>query len=174
MKEINIYDFNRNPFEDFGKNWMALTAGTKEHGFNTMTIAWGHIGSLWERDIHSNRLPTIICYVRPTRYTKQFLDREDYFTVTAFDESYRNTLGFIGSHSGRDIDKIASTRLTTVFENNTTYFAEGNLVYICKKLYHAPLIENGFIDKGLVDFNYPEKDFHEMYVGEIIKVLSKD
>lgn len=174
MKEIDIYDLNRNPFEDFGKNWMALTAGTKEHGFNTMTIAWGHIGSLWERDSHSNRLPTIICYVRPTRYTKQFLDKEDYFTLTSFDESYRNTLGFIGSHSGRDVDKISSVGLTPVFENNTTYFAGGNLVYICKKLYHAPLIENGFTDRNLVDFNYPEKDFHEMYVGEIIKVLSKD
>lgn len=174
MKEMNINDLSRNPFEDFGKNWMALTAGTKEHGFNTMTIAWGHIGCLWERDSHSNKLPTIICYVRPTRYTKQFLDKEDYFTLTAFDESYRNTLGFIGSHSGRDVDKISSARLTPVFENDSTYFAEGNLVYICKKLYHAPLIEKGFIDKDLVTFNYPKKDFHEMYVGEIIKVLSKD
>lgn len=74
-----------------------------------MTIAWGHIGCLWERNTHSNRLPTIICYVRPCRYTKRFLDNEEYFSVTAFDENYRKVLGYIGTHSGRDIDKIAST-----------------------------------------------------------------
>nr|AFN84541.1 hypothetical protein [uncultured bacterium scaffold00090] len=42
--------------------------------------------------------------------------------------------------------------------------------YICRTLYHAPLLEDGFVDKGLIDFNYPNRDFHEMYIGEIIKV----
>ena len=56
---------------------------------------------------------------------------------------------------------------------NTTYFAEADLVLICRKLYHAPLLETGYMDHGLIDFNYPERDFHEMYVGEIVKVLKK-
>ena len=173
MKEIDINHFMTDPFVDFGKNWMALTAGNKERGFNAMTIAWGHIGSLWERDQHTNRLPTLICYVRPSRYTKKFIDSEEYFTVTAFDEEYRRSLAYLGTHSGKDEDKINKAGLTPVFDQGTTYFREGKLVYICKKLYHAPLVEKGFIDKGIVDFNYPKRDFHEMYVGEIIKILVK-
>ena len=74
MKEIAIQDLQLNPFAVFGKDWMALTAGNEQNGYNTMTIAWGHLGSIWERSNHRNCLPTAICYVRPSRYTKEFAD----------------------------------------------------------------------------------------------------
>lgn len=77
----------------------------------------------------------------------------------------------MGSHSGRDEDKAANAGLTPIFAEETTYFAEASMVFICRKLYHAPLQETGFVDKHLIDENYPLKDFHEMYIGEIIKVL---
>ncbi len=80
----------------------------------------------------------------------------------------------MGTHSGRDENKIAKAGLTPVFESNTIYFKEAKLVFICRKLYHAPLQEDGFVDKSLVVNNYPQKDFHEMYVGEILKVLVKE
>lgn len=171
-KEIAIKDIEINPFITFGENWAALAVGNVEDGYNAMTIAWGHFGTLWERDSHSNRLPTAICYVRPSRYTKNFLDKERYFTISCFDGNYKKALGYLGSRSGRDGDKIKAAGLTPEFADNTVYFSEAQTVYICRKLYQAPLIETGFVDKGLIDFNYPAKDFHEMYVGEIIKVLS--
>lgn len=171
MKEISIKDIKINPFQMFGENWAALAAGNLENGYNAMTIAWGHLGTLWERDSHTNHLPTAICYVRPSRYTKNFLDKESYFTISCFSDEYKKALGYLGSHSGSNSDKIKNSGLTPEFINNTTYFAEAQTVYICRKLYQAPLLESGFAEKGLVDFNYPLKDFHEMYVGEIIKVL---
>ena len=61
MKEIAIQDLHLNPFAIFGKDWMALTAGNEQNGYNTMTIAWGHLGSIWERGNHRNCLPTAIC-----------------------------------------------------------------------------------------------------------------
>lgn len=172
MKEIPLTKLNIDPFTVFGEDWMALTAGNQCSGFNTMTVAWGQFGSLWERDRHTNRLPTITCYVRPSRHTKAFMDHEEYFTLSHFPKEYKKALGYLGSHSGRDGDKITPIGLTPVFAGNTTYFAEADLVFLCRKLYSAPLAESGFVDRRLIDFNYPQGDFHTMYVGEIVKILT--
>ena len=174
MKEIDIKELQVNPFNLFGKDWMALTAGTEKDGFNTMTVAWGHLGSIWERGNHRNCLPTAICYVRPSRYTKKYMDKEEYFTLSHFTPEYKKALGYLGSHSGRNEDKVKATGLTPVFSDETTYFAEADLVFICRRLYQAPLLETGYADKELIDFNYPDRDFHEVYIGEIVKVLVAD
>ena len=171
MREIAIDELQVAPFSLFGKDWMALTAGNESNGYNTMTIAWGHLGSLWDRDSQSNVLPTVTCYSRPSRYTKEFLDREDLFTISHFPKEYRKALGYLGNHSGRDENKVEKVGLTPVFAYGTTYFAEADLVFVCRKLYSSELKEEGFVEKSLVDFNYPKKDFHTMYVGEVLKVL---
>lgn len=80
----------------------------------------------------------------------------------------------MGSHSGRSEDKAKNAGLTPTFIENTTAFAEASMVFVCRKLYYAPLVESGFVDQSLIESNYPDKDFHEMYVGEIIKVLVKE
>ena len=174
FKEIDYKDLKINPMTMFGEDWMALTAGNENKGYNSMCIAWGHMGTVWERDSHANRLPTVTCFVRPQRYTKDFLDREELFTVSHFPSAMKKTLGYIGSHSGRDGDKIKDAGLTPIFDGGATYFEEADMVFVCRKLYQAPLVESGFVDNGLIDFNYPEKDYHEMYIGEIIKVLIKE
>ena len=174
FREVDYKELSLNPMTLFGDDWMALTSGNKEQGFNSMCIAWGHMGTLWERDSHSNRLPTVTCFVRPGRHTKGIMDKEELFTLSRFPEKYRKNLAYLGTHSGRDGDKIKNSGLTAVQEDGTMYFDEADIVLVCRKLYQAPLIEDGFIDRGLIDFNYPEKDYHEMYIGEIIKVLIKE
>lgn len=174
MKEISIKDIKVNPFTVFCENWMALSAGNKEDGYNTMTVGWGHFGSIWESEGHKRCLPTAICYVRPSRYTKEFIDKEDYFTLSGFDPSYKKVLGYLGSRSGKDENKIEKVGLTPVFEEGTTYFDEADIVYICRKIYHGALKEQNFIDTQLIDNSYPKRDFHEVYIGEIVKVLVKD
>lgn len=84
FKEVNIAEFQTKPFEIFGKDFMALCAGSEQNGCNAMTIAWGHLGSLWERGSHANRLPTVTCFVRPSRYTRKFMDNEPYFALCTF------------------------------------------------------------------------------------------
>ncbi len=165
MKEINFKELSFNPMTMVGEDWLALTAGTKDSGFNSMTCSWGHMGNIWGK-------PSIVVYVRPQRYTKEFVDREDIFTVCFFDD-HKKELSYIGSHSGKDEDKIAAAGLTPVFEDGITYFKEAKLVFVCRKLYRAPLQEDGFICKDTMERCYPEKDFHDMYVGEIIKVLAE-
>lgn len=115
-------------------------------------------------------LPTTLIYIRPQRYTKEFIDREAFYTLSFFPEKYKKTLAYLGTHSGRDGDKVFNTGLTPVFGADSTWFEEAKLVLVCRKLYHTPLLEEGFTDFKIIEQNYPERDFHKLYIGEIVAV----
>lgn len=170
MKETHYSELNINPMTKIAKEWMLITAGT-EGGYNTMTASWGHMGAIWG---HGGGTPTTCVYVRPQRYTKEFMDREPLYTLCFFPPEYKKALGYLGSHSGRDEDKVAKMGLTPVFADGTTFFAEADLVIVCRKLYRAPLLEECFVDKEIVEDNYPNRDFHDLYIGEILKVYVKE
>lgn len=169
MKEIRIKDMSFNPFQLIGKEWMLITAGNPQIGCNTMTASWGHLGCLWG---HND--PTAVVYIRPSRYTKQFVDRTDHFALCVMNGAFKKQMAYLGSASGRYEDKIAAAGLTPVFAEGTTYFAEAKMVFICQKLYASELQENGFIHQETIDENYPLRDFHTMYVGKIEKVLVQE
>lgn len=166
MKKIDISELQMNPMTKIGKEWMLVTAGCQERGYNTMTASWGHLGHIWGFD-------TSVIYVRPQRYTKQFVDREEKYTLCFF-PGYKKEMGYLGTKSGRDEDKVAAVGLTPVFGDGFTYFAEASLVLVCRKLYQAPLKEEYFLDKSIVTDDYPNKDFHDLYVGEILEVYVND
>ena len=170
MREVDISELNFNPVTMIDQEWMLITAGV-EGNYNTMTASWGHIGSIWG---HGKKAATSGVYVRPQRYTKEFVDREPLYTLSFFGPEYKNALGYLGSHSGRDEDKVAKAGLTPVFGDGYTYFAEANLVLVCRKLYRAPILEEGFLDRETLEKNYPSRDFHDLYVGKIEKVLISD
>ena len=113
-------------------------------------------------------------YIRPSRYTKEFLDKEGYFSLCVMDKSFKKEMAYLGSASGRDEDKIGKAGITPVYADDTVYFEEAKLVLICKKVYQAELQESGFIYQSTLDESYPERDFHTMYVGKIEKVLVRD
>lgn len=178
MKEINYKDMKFNPFNLIGGEWMLVTAGN-EQKCNTMTASWGHLGCLWG---HND--PTAVIYLRPSRYTKEFVDEEGYFSLCVMDKSFKKQMAYLGSVSGRDEDKIGKAGLTPVYADrstsgrlqgkNTVYFEEAKLVLICKKLYQSELQEDGFLYQDTIDEKYPQRDFHTMYVGKIEKVLVRD
>ena len=156
MKEINYKDMKFNPFNLIGGDWMLVTAGNEQSGCNTMTASWGHLGCLWGNN------------------AKKFVDEEPYFTLCVMDKSFKKQMAYLGSVSGRDEDKIAKTGLTPVYADNAVYFQEAKLVLVCKKMYASELQESGFFYKDTIDENYPQRDFHTMYVGKIEKVLVRD
>ena len=153
-----------NPFTLIGKDWALLTAGG-ETGFNPMTVSWGNMGVMWNKNI-------VTVYVRPQRYTKEFIDRSDKFTLSFFEESMRPALKLCGSKSGRDLNKVEATGLTPIFEDGTTCFAEAKLVLECKKIYQDKIRPEGFLTPYIKDC-YPQEDYHIIYMGEILKVLTK-
>ena len=166
MKQIEINEFSENPFKLIGSDWMLITA-KKGEKTNMMTASWGGVGILWNK-------PVATIYVRPQRYTKEFIDNEEYFSLCVLPEEYRQILNYCGTKSGRDEDKIAETKLTIDESEKVPIFKESRLVLICKKLYAQDLTEQSFIDKSLVEKNYQAKDFHTMYIAEIEKILTNN
>jgi flavin reductase (DIM6/NTAB) family NADH-FMN oxidoreductase RutF len=164
FKEIGPEEIGDNPFKLIGKDWMLITAGTKD-AYNTMTGAWGGLGVLWERKI-------CFCVIRPTRYTYEFMEKSDRYTLTFLDEHYRDILTYCGSKSGRDVNKVTETGLTPVSTGDAVYFAEGRLVLVCRKIYHQDITPDNFADPKMDEF-YPLKDYHRMYVGEIQQCLTR-
>lgn len=162
--EVNPLELSCNPFQMIGKDWALVTAGD-ETGCNTMTVSWGAMGVLWNKNI-------VTVFIRPQRYTKEFLDRFDNFTLSFYEESSREALKLCGRKSGRDMDKIKAAGLTPVHENGTTYFEEARLVLECKKIYLDKIRPEGFLDPS-IQKNYPENDYHLIYMGEITRVLQK-
>lgn len=177
MKEVSPYDLKINPSEIFGGDWMLLTAGNQESGYNTMTVSWGQIGSLWGKNNVDGKHwghPVATVFVRPQRYTKEFMDREEYFTLSVFDKAHKKALAYLGARSGRDEDKVSKMGLEPVYFDGTTYISQAELVLVCRKLYQAPILEDHFVDESIREETYPLKDYHEMYIGKIEKVLVAD
>ena len=162
--EINPDELNESAFRLIGKEWMLITAGTLK-SWNTMTASWGAMGELWFK-------PVAFAFIRPTRYTFEFANREDRFTLSFFDEPFRDRLEYCGSHSGRDCDKAAETGLTP-FEagEGCVAFEEARLILVCRKLYFQDLNPEHFLDPAIDADCYPGKDYHRMYVGEVLRVL---
>ena len=165
MRSVDIHSLQFNPFDKIGNEWMLITAGD-ETAHNTMTASWGGVGVIWSK-------PVSTCYVRPQRYTFEFTEKYEYYSLCFFDETYRPALNLCGSKSGRDMDKDAAAGLTCEFRNGVPYYKEASLVLICRKLYGQFLTEDSFTDASIYARNYPEHDLHKMYIGEILEVLEK-
>jgi flavin reductase (DIM6/NTAB) family NADH-FMN oxidoreductase RutF len=142
-------------------------AAEKEGRVNTMTASWGGLGVIWSRNV-------AYVVIRPQRYTKEFIDASDTLSLSFYDEAYRNKLNYLGAVSGRDEDKIAKAGLTRVDCEGVPYFDEANLVLICRKLYAQELKPECFIDKSLDGKYYPDKDYHTMFIVEIVKALMEE
>lgn len=156
-----------NPFRLFDKDWTLITAGKPER-FNTMTASWGGLGVLWHKNVAT-------IYVRPSRYTFEFLEREDFFTLSFFEEKYRLALNLFGAASGRDLDKVKASGLTPVTDaSGASYYAEARLVLILRKIYFQDMDPDNVRNIDLGDLYAVGEAFHRMYVGEVVKVLRKD
>lgn len=165
MKEISPKEIERNTFNLIGNDWMLITA-ENDKKVNTMTASWGGLGVFCNKDV-------AFTFIRPQRYTKEFVDNSDTFSISVFPDKYRNELSYLGKVSGRDENKIEKANLTVKHKNGTPYFEEANLVLICNKMCATDLSADSFIQKELCDKFFASDDFHTLYISEIIKVLVK-
>lgn len=164
FKKTTWEALNENAIKLIGQDWMLITAGNSDTSFNMMTASWGGMGWLWEK-------PVSYIFVRPQRYTYQFTEREPLYTVTFYEEKYRDILRKMGSVSGRNFDKMKNSGLTPFrTENGSVAFQEARIILECRKLYASEILEQSFVDTALAKKIYPNKDFHKMYVGEIVNV----
>ncbi len=160
FKNIKPGEIEENPFKMIGTEWMLLTAGVIDN-YNTMTAAWGGFGFAWNKNV-------CYVYIRPQRYTFEFAERFDYFTMTFFEEEYRKALKFCGTKSGRDFDKAKETGITPIStEHDNVIFREGHLAIECRKLYYQDITPDNILDESI------KADYHRLYVGEVMNVYRK-
>jgi flavin reductase (DIM6/NTAB) family NADH-FMN oxidoreductase RutF len=167
LNRVNVKNLTDNIFKLLDNDWMLITAGDLKD-YNTMTASWGTFGILWNK-------PIAFCFIRPQRYTIEFVTKAEMFTLSFFEEKYRDALNFCGSHSGRQTDKTLQTGLTSVVnENGSIYFSEARLVLECRKLYSDSLKSENFFKDTLIKDIYPKGDFHHFFIGEIINCYSSE
>lgn len=167
FEKITWEELNDNAIRMIGHDWFLIGSGSIENGYNMMTASWGNIGWLWQK-------PVSIIYVRPQRYTHEYTEKEDFYTITFYKEEYKEILRLMGTVSGRDFDKINDSGLTAIeTENGSVGFKEAYLILECKKLYCDVIKKENFYDPELSESIYPSKDFHTMYIGEIVNVWRK-
>lgn len=162
--EIDPLEIEGNVFRMIGRDWMLISAGQPD-GFNTMTASWGGLGCIWNAN-------TAAALVRPSRYTYEFMERERYFSLSFLDNGYRRALQMCGSTSGRNTNKVADAGLTPCFDAPAPYFAQAQLVLICRKLYTSDIDPEYFLDPT-IQAHYKDGDYHRLYLGEIVKVLKQ-
>ena len=151
-------------FDLFAKKWALLTAGSIDH-FNTMTIGWGGLGTLWGKSV-------VTVYVKPSRYTHGFIEDNDLFTVSFYPEEYRKDLGTLGKLSGRDTDKLAQTSLHAKETGGGVSFEEAEITLVAKKIYSQEL-DTAKLPPEVVQRNYSTEAPHTMYVGVIVEIIEK-
>ncbi len=164
MEKIDIKRLNDNVFELIGKEWILIAAGSCDH-FNMMTASWGCLGWLWNK-------PVAVIFVRPERYTHDFVERREYVTLSFLGNSpeMRQAYNVCGTKSGRDCDKVAETGLKPVAtEHGNVAFEQSRLTLECRKLYKDSIKPDGFIDSSIAKW-YGGKagGYHDVYVMEIV------
>jgi flavin reductase (DIM6/NTAB) family NADH-FMN oxidoreductase RutF len=155
---VRADELNENAIKLIGTDWMLITAGTIDN-MNTMTASWGGLGMLWNRHV-------AFIFIRPQRYTYQFVEREDYFTCSFYDERFRSMLNFCGTYSGRDCNKPLEVGISPIKVGHSIAFSEARLIIECKKIYYQDINRENFL-ADFINKHYPESDYHRMFIGEI-------
>lgn len=165
VSKIDLNDFTPDIFNLWNNRWFLLTCGDYKKGdFNTMTVSWGSFGIMWNK-------PFAQVVVRPTRYTYEFMEKYDNFTLSSFSEKHRKELSFLGSKSGRAVDKIKISGLKPIASEKVSspVFAEADLTIECRKIYWHDFKPENFLSPEIIT-HYKHEDFHREYFGEIINL----
>ncbi len=155
-------EFTTDVLSVFDKKWALLTAGGSTN-FNTMTISWGGLGTIWGK-------PVATVYVRTSRYTHDYMDSNEFFTVSFYPEEYKQILGVLGSKSGRDMDKMSGSGLTPVSAGESVTFKEAEITLVCRKIFKQQL-DVANIPSEVAKTMYEGQAPHDMYIGEIVDII---
>lgn len=166
FQKKDVKSIEMKPFEKIGSEWMLISA-KKDDRVNTMTASWGSLGVLWGKNV-------VTVYIRPQRYTKEFVDAQDTFTLSFFGGEYMRELGYLGKVSGREVpDKIRQSGLHLTTVEGQPAFEEAHQVFVCRKLYQGKIHPENFLDRSQDERWYPEKDYHEVYIAEIVEAYER-
>ncbi len=163
FEKKDIFSFSNNLLNNILQDWLLITSG-KIEDYNMMTASWATFGILWNK-------PIAQIFIRPSRYTFEYILKNDYFSISFFDSSYKDILNLLGSKSGRVFDKMKIQGLTALnYENKAVFFKQAKQVLICKKIYSLKILSEN-IDEDIKNKFYKNADFHYIFYGEIVEFL---
>ncbi len=165
FKRTELTDISGNVFREIGDEWMLVSA-EKDGVVNTMTASWGGMGVLWKENV-------AFVFIRPQRYTYEFTEGSEYMTLSFFGGEHKKELTYLGTHSGRDEDKVAAVDFHHTTVDGHPTFEEATKVFVCRKLYSDMIKEDCFIDEGMLSC-YEKKDYHRVYVVKVESVYTKE
>jgi flavin reductase (DIM6/NTAB) family NADH-FMN oxidoreductase RutF len=165
FQNVDFEQMECNPFEMIGKDWMLVTAGNEEKA-NTMTASWGGVGVMWGKNV-------VYVFIRDSRYTKEFIDREGKFSLSFPSEKYRKEMKFLGTVSGREEDKIKEAKMNIGYRDGVPYIDEASMVFICRVMSQTPIKKEEFLDETIDSSWYATQDYHNMYIAEITEILAR-
>lgn len=152
-----------NAFKKIGKDWMLISAADGDK-VNGMTASWGGFGVIWGMNV-------AYIFVRQSRYTKEFIDKSDMLSLSFFDDDKKSMLGYMGKVSGRNEDKISKAGLTVELVDGVPTYKEATENVLCRKLYAGPISPEHFVDENIDDKWYADKDYHTMYIVELLDIV---
>lgn len=165
MKEWNTSQWDETVFRQLHRRWALLTAGNIAH-YNAMTINWGSFGTLWQK-------PVVTVYVKPARYTHDFMMEQEYFSVSFFPERYQKDLAYLGTTSGRQTDKLRQTSLTPEKWGDAVVYPEASITLVCRKIYTLPMAVQG-IPQEIAAQYYKTDAPHTLFFGEVLAILQSE
>ncbi len=168
MHSFQDFDFDQleiNPFKMIGKDWMLITAGDEKKA-NTMTASWGGMGVVWGQNV-------VFIFVRESRYTKEFIEKEQKFSLSFPDEQYRREMKFLGAVSGRNEDKIKEAGVHIGYIDGIPYIDEGKMVFLCKCLSKTELKKEDYLEPSIEKAFYADGDYHTMYIAQILGMYAR-
>ena len=165
FKEIKPEELQKNPFQMIGKEWLLVTA-EKDGKANTMTASWGGMGVMWGKNV-------VFVFIRDSRFTKEFIDREGRFSLSFPSEEYRKEMKFLGTVSGRDEDKIKEAGVHVAYHDGVPYIDEGKEILLCRVMSETPITKDEFKDEKIDAAWYADQDYHKMYIAEITDILAR-
>ena len=165
FQKVDMDQLEFNPFNMIGKDWMLVTAGNEEKA-NTMTASWGGVGVMWGKNV-------AFVFIRDSRFTKEFIDREGTFSLSFPSEKYRKEMKFLGAVSGRDEDKIKEAGVHVGYMDGIPYIDEGSMIMTCRVMSQTPIKKEDYIDGSIDGTWYASGDYHKMYIAEITGVYAR-
>ncbi len=162
FREIKVSELPLNPFLDFNHGTLVLAGDEKQS--NALCLSNATLGTMWEKSV-------VTIGIKPLRYTKEFVDLNETFSINFFDDNYQTDVYYIGSISGRDTDKMKKSNLKRGTYKGTPFFTDANIIVFCKKLFAQEFKESEFLDREILNKFYVFKDYHTIYIAEIEKVL---
>jgi flavin reductase (DIM6/NTAB) family NADH-FMN oxidoreductase RutF len=169
LREIPFGELRLPVFTSWNDDSFLLTSGDFASGqYNPMTVGWGAFGCMWSK-------PMALVVVRPHRYTYGFMEKHSDFTLCHLPPEHQDKLDYCGSHSGRKGNKVAGCGLTPIASRRVSApgFAEADLIIECRKMYFDDFDPDHFL-AGFIAGNYPAKDYHRLYLGEMRAVFGSD